>query len=428
MSSAERVGFERSDMKVAIVGTGVSGLVTAHLLHPRHDVTVFEADDRLGGHTNTVPVELDGTTVWVDTGFLVYNERNYPGFVRLLDELGIATEDSDMSFSVTDDRYGLEWRSTSLSTVFAQRRRLVDPRFIRMLADVVRFNRQARALLAPDATPDLSYTVEDLITEGSFSRWFREWYLVPMGAAIWSADPATFTRFPAVVFARFFHNHGLISLGNRPQWRTVTGGARHYVDAIAARLGDRVRVATPVAKIVRSDGRIEMSTVSGETETFDRVVLATHSDQALELLSDPSPAEREILGAIRYQPNVATLHTDSSLLPASTRAHASWNYHVQDQRRATLTYHLNTLQNLDIDRDVCVTLNRPDAPRPETVVRHIDYAHPVFDEGAIRAQGRRDEISGVDGTFYCGAYWGYGFHEDGVQSALAVARHFGVNT
>ena len=412
----------------------MSGLVAAHLLHPRHDVTVFEADHRLGGHANTVQVRVGDRPIWADTGFLVYNERNYPGFTRLLDHLGVATQRSEMSFSVADENTGLEWRGTNVNTVFAQRRRLVDHRFGQMLRDVVRFNRAARSLLdrEPVHEQDLSFTLADLLAEGRYSPYFREWYLLPMGSAIWSADPATFLRYPAVVFARFFENHGLLSVGDQPEWRTVTGGSRHYVAAIAEPFRDRIRLATPVHKIVRRANGVEVSTEGGGSEVFDNVVLATHSDQALDLLSDPTPTEREVLGAIRYQPNVATLHTDSTLLPRNRRARAAWNYHVlgdgaarDGQSRATLTYHLNTLQGLDLASDVCVTLNRPDRPRSDLVIEHIEYAHPVFDEAAIRAQGRLGEINGVGGTYYCGAYWRYGFHEDGLQSALEVARHFG---
>lgn len=417
-------------MRIAVIGTGVSGLVAAHLLERHHDVTVFEADDRLGGHTNTVPIDLDGQTVDVDTGFLVYNERNYPKFVRLLRQLDVDTQASDMSFSVSDERSGLEWRGTSASTVFAQRRRVGDPRFLRMLADVVRFNRAARALL-DDPEPDVTFTVEDLLAHGGYSPWFRRWYLVPMGAAIWSAEPSTFTQFPAASFARFFANHGLLRIGDQPAWRTVSGGARHYVDAIASRLDGRIRLSTPIGKLTRTADGVEVWGVNGPAETFDRVVVATHSDQALDFLSDATAVEREILGAIGYRPNVATLHTDSSLLPANRRARAAWNYHVADADGpggATLTYHLNALQGLATRHDVCVTLNRPDAPHPDTVVRHIDYAHPVFDAAAVAAQRRRHEISGRDRIHFCGAYWGYGFHEDGVASAVEVARELGADT
>ena len=433
MSAHVAAGVEPAGTRIAIVGSGISGLVAAHLLQHRHDVTVFEAEARVGGHAHTIPLRLDGRTIWVDTGFLVYNERNYPGFVRLLDRLGVATQPSDMGFSVSDEGTGLEWRGSTANTVFAQRRRLADPRFLRMLRDVVRFNRAARHLLEAEGDRGLSFTLEDLLDEGRYSRFFREWYLVPMGSAIWSADPATFLSYPAAVFARFFDNHGLLRLGDQPQWRTITGGSRRYVSAIVEPLRDRIRLASPVEKIVRRTDGVEIATASGSVEHFDRVVVATHSDQALRLLSDPSRVEREILGAIRYQPNVATLHTDSSLLPRNRRARAAWNYHVlaetaplAQRQRATLTYHLNTLQGLDVTPDVCVTLNRPDRPRPELVIDHIDYAHPIFDSSAVRAQRRLGEINGVDGTYYCGAYWRYGFHEDGVQSALEVTRHFGV--
>ncbi len=425
-----------STMTVAVIGSGVAGLTAAHLLHPHHRVTVFEADARVGGHANTVPVTLQGRTTWVDTGFLVYNERNYPGFIRLLDKLGVATQPSDMSFSVSDERSGLQWRGTNLNSVFAQRRRAVSPTFLRMLGDVVRFNREARKMLnqAGGPTSDPSFTLEDLLAQGRYSAQFRDWYLIPMGSAIWSADPTTFLRYPAEAFARFFENHGLLRVGDQPSWRTVSGGSRRYVEALTAPLRSQLRVGEPVTKIVRRANGVEVSTQSSAPTTFDRVVIATHSDQALRLLSDPSQAEREILGSIRFQPNIATLHTDSALLPGNHRARAAWNYHVLDDsrsrgteqgQRATLTYHLNTLQGLDAAADICVTLNRPDAPKPELVVDHINYAHPVFDEAAIRAQRRLHEINGANGTYYCGAYWGYGFHEDGVQSAIEVGRHFG---
>ncbi|MGE0795535.1 MAG: NAD(P)/FAD-dependent oxidoreductase [Acidimicrobiia bacterium] len=416
-------------MRLAVVGSGVSGLVAAHGLRHRHDVTLFEADGRLGGHANTVEVTVGGSPLAVDTGFLVYNERNYPGFVALLDQLGVATQPSDMSFSVHDERSGVQWRGTDLDSVLAQRRRATDPRFLRMLVDVVRFNRTARRLVArPADEVDLDLTVEDVLVAGHYSRWFRSWYLVPMGAAIWSADPSSFTRFPAAVLAGFLVNLGLLRLGDVPKWRTVTGGSKRYVDAMAGALPGRIRLSTPVQKVVRRTDGVELLTERG-TETFDRVVLATHSDQALRLLADASETERSVLGAIRYQPNVATLHTDGSLLPPNRRARAAWNYHVPGVgelgSRASLTYHLNALQRLDTDVDVCVTLNRPEAPDPGTVVEHIHYAHPVFDADAVRAQRRFDEIDGRGGVHYCGAYWGHGFHEDGVQSGLELCRRLG---
>jgi predicted NAD/FAD-binding protein len=408
-------------MRIAIVGTGVSGLVCAHLLGRRHEVTVFEADARPGGHAHTVRIDLADETHEVDTGFLVYNERNYPGLVRLFEQLGVATKASDMSFSVSDDVSGVEWRGTSLTTLFAQRRNTLRPAFLRMLADVVRFNRMARSLLTEEDPTDRS--LADLLATGHWSSRFVEWYLIPMGSSVWSADPSTFLDMPAVTFARFFDNHGLLDYGNQPSWRTVEGGSRRYVEAILAPLGDAVRLSSPVAKVTRGPDGVELHTDMGP-ERFDHVVLATHSDQALRLLSDPSLPEREVLGAIRYQPNRATLHTDDRLLPRSRRAWASWNYHrLADQpQQATLTYRLASLQGIESAHEILVTLNRDDAIRDDRVLGRFDYAHPVFDVAAIAAQRRHEEINGNRSTWFCGAYWGYGFHEDGVQSALRVCR------
>ncbi len=408
-------------MRIAIVGTGVSGLVCAHLLARRHDITVFEADSRPGGHAHTVRIDLADETHEVDTGFLVYNERNYPGLVRLFDRLGVATKASDMSFSVSDDASGVEWRGTSLTTLFAQRRNALRPAFLRMLADVVRFNRMARSLLDQEHPTDRS--LAELLADGHWSSRFIEWYLIPMGSSIWSADPGTFLNMPAVTFARFFDNHGLLDYGDQPSWRTVDGGSRHYVEAILGPLGNAVRLSSPVAKVTRRDDGVELHTDMGP-ERFDHVVLATHSDQALQLLSDPSVPEREVLGSIRYQPNRATLHTDERLLPRSRRAWASWNYHrLADQPElATLTYRLASLQGIDSAHEILVTLNRDDAIRDDRVLARFDYAHPVFDVPAIAAQRRHEELNGDRGTWFCGAYWGYGFHEDGVQSALTVCR------
>ena len=408
-------------MRIAIVGAGVSGLTCAHLLSRSHDVTLYEADDRPGGHANTVRVDLPDGSFDVDTGFLVYNERNYPGLIRLFDDLGVATKPSDMSFAVCDEVGGLEWKGTSFDTVFAQRRNLVKPAFLRMLADIVRFNRRARALLDQPADPSVS--LGDLLETGRWSSQFLNWYLVPMGSSIWSADPGTFLDMPAATFARFFANHGLLEYGNQPAWRTVEGGSKQYVDAILAPLGRAVRLDEPVAKITRTADEVEIHTAGGP-ERFEQIVVATHSDQALALLSDPSPVERDVLGAIRYQANRATLHTDERLLPANRKAWASWNYHrLADQpAAATLTYRMRTLQGIDSRDELLVTLNRDAAIDPANVLRTFDYAHPVYDAAAISAQTRHAELNGRNRTWFAGAYWGYGFHEDGVQSARMVCR------
>jgi predicted NAD/FAD-binding protein len=412
---------QTGQMNIAIVGTGVSGLVCAHLLSRAHDVTVFEADARPGGHAHTVTVELRDGSFDVDTGFLVYNERNYPGLIRLFDDLGVPTKPSDMSFSVTDEVTGLEWKGSTFDTVFAQRRNLARPSFLRMLADIVRFNRMARGLL--EDPHDAAVSLGDLLDRGRWSSQFLNWYLVPMGSSIWSADPSTFLAMPAVTFARFFANHGLLEYGNQPSWRTVEGGSRRYVDAVLAPLGSAVRLEQPVDKVTRSEDEVELHTADGP-ERFDHVVIATHSDQALDLLSDPSRLEREVLGAIRFQPNRATLHTDVSLLPANRRAWASWNYHrlPDHPTEATLTYRLRSLQGVASRDELLITLNRDDAIDPATVLRTFDYSHPVYDSAAIAAQRRQEELNGVQRTWYCGAYWGYGFHEDGVQSARVVCR------
>jgi predicted NAD/FAD-binding protein len=400
-------------MRVAIVGTGVSGLVCAHLLSRSHD--------RPGGHAHTVTVDLEDGSHDVDTGFLVYNKRNYPGLIKLFADLGVTTKPSDMSFGVSDEVSGLEWKGSSFDTVFAQRRNLVRPAFLRMLSDIVRFNRLATGLL--DAPHDTAVSLGDLLDRGRWSSQFLNWYLVPMGSSIWSADPSTFLEMPAVTFARFFANHGLLEYGNQPDWRTVDGGSKRYVDAILQPLGSSVRLDDPVTKITRGEDEVEVHTVHGP-EHFDQIVVATHSDQALELLSDPTPVEREVLGTIAYQPNRATLHTDVSLLPANRKAWASWNYHrLPDQPgQATLTYRLRSLQGIESAEELLITLNRDDAIDPAKVLRTFDYAHPVYDVAAIAAQQRQEEINGVQRTWFCGAYWGYGFHEDGVESARVVCR------
>jgi predicted NAD/FAD-binding protein len=414
-------------VRVAIVGSGVSGLVCANLLHRRHEVTLYELEGRPGGHTNTVEVEIGGEIHPVDTGFIVYNDRTYPGFVALLRHLGVETKDSNMSFSVSDERTGLEWRGTSPSTLFAQRRNLANPTFHRMLVDVARFNRAARRLAVGTA---LDLTLGEFLASGRWSRELVDWYLVPLGSAIWSADPRSFAEIPVATFARFFDNHGLLRLGQQPRWRTIEGGAARYVEALLRPLRNRVRLGAPVEKVVRrpADRTVELRTADGEPTEFDHVVLATHSEQALRLLADPSPAEREILGAIRYQPNRATLHTDRRLLPRSRRAWASWNYHrpAVDAKQATVTYYMNRLQGIDSHLPILVTLNRDAEIDPSAVLAGFEYEHPVLDAAAARAQRRRDEISGRDGTSFAGAYWGHGFHEDGVQSALQVCRALGV--
>ena len=393
-------------MRIAIIGSGVSGLVCAHHLRDRHHVTVFEADDRIGGHASTVRVDLPDETHHVDTGFIVYNERNYPVFSRLLGELGVETQPSEMSLSIADERSGLEW-GTSAGRIFSQRRNLARPGFLGMIAEIARWNRLGHRLLAtPDGDPLAS--LGEFLTRHRFSRRFRDWYLVPMSAALWSADPSTVDRFPAVTVCRFLQNHGMLSFGDRPAWRTITGGSRRYVAALAAPMATQIHVGAGVEKVVRHTDGIEVRARGREPQTFDRVVMALHSDQALDVLSDADHVERSVIGAIRYQPNTIVLHTDPSVLPSRRKTWASWNVHVPREtgRRVTMTYHMNRLQALESRHELCVTLNRDDAIDPAKVLARFSYEHPIFDGPAVAAQGRRDEVQGRGGVYWCGRVLG----------------------
>ena len=408
-------------MRIAIAGAGVSGLVAAHLLHPEHDVTVFEAGAYAGGHTNTVTVEESGGPIGVDTGFIVFNDRNYPRFEALLAELGVASQPSDMSFGVSDGDF--EYASTSPSGLYAKRSHLLSPSFQRMVADVPRFQRRARELLGSPEEPTLR---EWLATLG-LSDAFVERVIVPQAAAVWSADPDQMWTFPARFLVEFFDNHGMLGLRGRPNWQTVSGGSKRYVEALTAAFADRIRLSTPVRSIERFEDRVEVTPAGGEPEVFDEVVVAAHADQALAMLADPTPQEREILGAFPYQANEAVLHTDRGLLPRRRRAWASWNYHLEPAASgpATVTYHMNRLQSLDADEDYCVTLNRTGAIDPRKIIRTIAYAHPVYTVEGHAAQRRYDEVGGRNRTHYCGAYWGWGFHEDGVASAHRAVAALG---
>ena len=399
-------------MRLAIVGAGISGLTCAHVLHRRHEITLFEADGRLGGHTNTVRVDLADETHHVDTGFIVHNDRNYPGFIRLMEELGVATQTSEMSFSVSDGG-AFEYNGASLNGLFACRSQLVRPSLYRMLRDLLRFNREAPALVGTNGSgPSLGAFLE----AGGYSREFVDRLIVPQASAVWSADRGQLWELPASFLAEFFDNHGMFGLRDRPRWRTIVGGAGTYVDALTEPFADRIWTNAPVRSIRRTADAVEL-----DGERFDAVVIAAHSDQALAMLADPTASEQAILGAIPYQPNEAVLHTDRRQLPRRRRAWASWNFHLDDEPadRTTVTYHMNRLQSLRSRSELCVTLNRTEQIDPESVIATIPYAHPVFTPAGVAAQRRWAEIS-RDRTFYCGAYWGYGFHEDGVVSALRV--------
>ena len=410
-------------MKIAIVGTGIAGNVAAYHLNKEHDITVFEAGDWIGGHTNTIDVDTEHGPLPVDTGFIVFNDRTYPNFTQLLDELDVQSQDSEMSFSVRRERSGFEYNGSTLNGLFAQRANLLRPSFHRMIRDILKFNREAPRLLESGRA---GITLGRFLDEGGYSKQFRNDYLIPMGAAIWSAESGMMLSMPARFFIRFFLNHGLLSLDDRPQWRVIKGGSREYVVKLVAGHRDRIRLNCPVESITRLPDRVVVRAHGQPAEHFDAVFLACHSDQALRLLTDPSPAEQDILSAIRYQYNDAVLHTDASLMPKRRRAWASWNYQLPESgdERATLTYHMNRLQSLDAAEDYFVTLNSKAAIRPEKIIREIGYDHPVFTTEAVTAQRRKHEIDGRNRTYYCGAYWRYGFHEDGVVSALTALDTF----
>ena len=414
-------------MKIAIVGAGVSGLTAAYLLQPDHEVTVFEADSRIGGHAHTVRVDTASESHSLDTGFIVFNDRNYPNFERLLERLGVASQPSDMSFGVSDGRGSFEYASHSLNGVFANRRHLLSGSFFRMLADIPRFQAAARELLRGG---DERIALHDWLRQQRLSQRFVERLIVPQVSAVWSAAPAQMASFPALFLARFFDNHGMLGLSGRPGWRTVAGGSERYVDALSAPLDDRIHLRSPVRSVIRRSDGVTLTVDGAEPLSFDQVVLATHSDQALAMLADASRREREILEAIPYQQNEAILHTDRSLLPTRRAAWASWNYHLLERpsEQTTVTYHLNRLQQFHSEQQFCVTLNNSERIDPQHVLKRIAYAHPVYTSDGLAAQRRVAEISGPQGrTNFCGAYWGWGFHEDGVSSAVRVAERFGAH-
>ncbi|MBK1612835.1 NAD/FAD-binding protein [Rubrivivax gelatinosus] len=411
--------------RVAVVGSGISGLAAAYELSCDARVTLFEAGSYFGGHTNTIDLTIDGVTHGVDTGFLVFNHRTYPNLLRLFAELGVETAPSDMSFSVQAREDGLEWSGSDLNSVFAQRRNLLRPRFLKMLSEIVRFNRLATAIAEAGAEDALAEPIGEFLGRHGFGETFRDWYFLPMIGCIWSCPTDQMLRFPVATMIRFCHNHGLIQVNDRPQWHTVKGGARHYVEKMLPRIAD-ARISSPVLAIHRDVQGPSVVSAAG-TERFDEVVLACHSDQALALLADPSEDERAVLGAIRYQPNRAVVHSDASVLPRRKLAWASWNYvrsaqRDREQAAVCLHYLLNRLQPLPWQTPVIVSLNPETEPAAASVFREIEYAHPVFDLGAIEAQRRVPALQGQAHTWYCGAWTRYGFHEDGLASGLDVVR------
>jgi predicted NAD/FAD-binding protein len=411
-------------MKVAVIGSGISGLACAYYLHRDHEVHVLERDKRIGGHTATVDVALGGRRFAVDTGFIVFNDWTYPNFIALMDELGVSSKPSHMSFSLSDTATGLEYAGSNLNTLFAQRRNLIRPTFLGMLRDIVRFNREAVEDLEAGRIP-ADETLGQYLERKRLGRAFRDDYLVPMGSAIWSADLSVMMDFPLQFFVRFFRNHGLLNIKDRPQWRVIEGGSREYLKPLCDPFSSRIRTGTAIAGVRRMGRGADIRFEDGRIEHFDAVVFACHSDQALALLEDASHAEQDILAAIPYQNNEVVLHTDTRLLPRNRLAWSSWNYLKRPgNERATLTYNMNILQGLNAPETFCVTLNDTAAINPHKIMGTFNYAHPVFTLEGIAAQERWEEINGGS-TWFCGAYWRNGFHEDGVYSALRVARAIG---
>lgn len=411
-------------MRIAVIGAGVSGLTAAYLLQRDHELTVFEAGRYVGGHANTIRVDTANETHHLDTGFMVFNDRNYPNFERLITKLGVASQPSDMSFSVSGDGGAFEYASGSINGLFADRGHLLSVSFQRMLAEIPRFQRAARALLREG---DERVSLRDWLAERRFSHSFVERLVVPQVAAVWSANPEQLWSFPAMFLAQFFENHGMLTLRNRPRWSTISGGSVSYVTALTQGFRERIQLESPVERIARDADGVLITVRGREPQQFDQVIVSTHSDQALAILADASDSEHEILGAIPYQQNEAVLHTDRAMLPRRRRAWASWNYHLHERprSRATVTYHLNRLQALESNQQFCVTLNLTDRIDPARVLRRIDYSHPVYTPRGVAAQLRVGEISGHNRTHFCGAYWGWGFHEDGVTSGLRVAQSLG---
>ncbi len=413
--------------KIAVVGSGISGLAAAWLLRQQAAVTLYESASRLGGHTNTVDVTLEGQTAPVDTGFLVHNDITYPNLIQLFEILGVSTYPTDMSFSVSIPEIGLEWAGTNLATVFAQKRNLLRPAFWGMVSDILRFNRQAPYLLQASRTT--GWTLKELLKAHGFGQAFQDWYLIPMAAAIWSSPSREILSFPASTFITFCLNHHLLQVNDRPQWKTVINGARSYVEAMAKDLHD-IRLSSPVTRVERSLHHVVVTTPSG-SETFDEVVFACHAPTALGALADANAEERDILGAFRYQPNTAWLHTDPALLPKRKATWSAWNYlsgsAENGHRPVCVSYLLNKLQPLPFKQPVVVTLNPVTAPAVQHQLQKIEYAHPLFDNAAIKAQQRLAAIQGKNRAWFCGAWAGYGFHEDGLKSALRVAHQMGVS-
>ena len=415
-------------MKIAVIGSGISGLVSSYVLQRDHEVTLFEANSYLGGHTHTVDVELENEKYAVDTGFIVFNNKTYPLFIRFLEQLGVSWKNTEMSFSVSDEKTGFEYNGNNLNTLFAQRRNILNPKFYHFVGEILRFNKKCKELEFQDNIPK-DQTLGEFLNENGFSRKFQNYYVLPMAAAIWSSTYSEVADFSLYFFIRFFSNHGLLNINDRPQWYVIDGGSREYVRALGKRLSVDIRMNCPVKSIGRTNQGVEI--YSGDKkEEFDEVIIACHSDQALELLQDPSPEEQHVLSEIPYQKNQVTLHTDARLLPKRSLAWASWNYRMnntpdRNELLASVSYNMNILQGISSKETFVVSLNQNEKINPKKILRQFEYAHPVFNSRSEKAKKLRSQICGARHTHFCGAYWYNGFHEDGVRAALDVTRRFG---
>ena len=413
--------------RIAIIGSGISGLTTAYLLHKSHEITLFEANDYIGGHTHTVKVAQGEQSYDIDTGFIVCNDRNYPNFLKLMEKLNIAMQPTEMSFSVRNNPLGLEYNGHNLNTLFSQRRNLLRPKFYRLIRDILYFNKAAKKAIEEGVAENI--TLDTFVNQQSLSDIFKNNYLLPMAAAIWSCSMEQAGEFPLHFFLKFFLNHGLLDIKNRPQWYAVKGGSKAYIDPMTSGFKDQIRLSTPVNSVVRDDSWIEVNHATGK-ETFDQLVFACHSDQALDLLKNASIEEKAILGELLYQQNDVILHSDASLMPKKSLSWASWNFLAGEQEHndpTLVTYYMNILQGIASDQPFLVSLNARHKIDPEKIIGEYDYTHPVYSVAGMKAQSRRNEISGVGRIHYCGAYWYNGFHEDGVRSALDIGEKFGVS-
>ena len=410
-------------MKIAVIGAGISGLVVAYLLRNRFELTLYEANDYPGGHSNTIRVNRSNSNYDIDTGFIVYNTRTYPNFARLIDHLGVGWQETNMGFSVRDDKIDFEYSSESLPKFFSQRKNLFSARVYTLIREILRFNRGSKKYLSKNYQLT---TMTDYLKSENYSEVFINHFILPMGAAIWSSNIDHMRKFPAHFFIRFFYNHGILNITNRVTWRVIQNGSIKYVKKIVHHLGDRLRLKTPVMSVIRRGDSVQVSSADGIV-MYDHVVLATHSDSALQLLVDPSKDERRILGSIPYQKNTAILHTDESMMPRRKRTWSSWNFLVnrKPDEPVCVSYNMNKLQSLDAEETFIVTLNS-NSINPEKVIKRFEYEHPLFTQDAVTAQKSHERINGKNRIWFCGAYWRYGFHEDGVVSALRVCKHFGV--